>query len=76
MSTQMTGGKLATVAAGYAVSGAIGAAVANASNGHPVIKGALASGAIGAIISLVYWAGTQMPEQVGTSGPPRQLRFP
>lgn len=64
-------------AAGGLLVGGVGAAVANASHGHPVIKGALAVAALEALLASVYVAATVDPNATNTvSGPPRPLRFP
>jgi ammonia channel protein AmtB len=64
---------LYSVASG-ALSGAIGASAATGA--HPILKGALITGAISGACALFLVAVTS-PEQIGVgNGPPRQLRFP
>ena len=64
---------------GGMIPGAIGAAVADSAGSHPILKGALVTGAFNALLTLVFASGieaAQQTKQVGTNGPPRQLRFP
>lgn len=62
-------------AASGALAGAIGATAA--SGQHPIIKGALVTGAIGGVLALLevaFVTDPNAPKQVGASGAP--LRFP
>lgn len=61
-----------------AVSGMLGGAIgaSAASGNHPVIKGALVTGTVSALMALVFAAGAESAKQVGTNAPPQQLRWP
>ncbi len=67
----MNGGYYIGSAVGGVIAGALGAYVAESSASHPILKGALAVGAINVVLSAVlaagYEAGTAQ-KQIGTSG--------
>jgi hypothetical protein len=68
------GGAVLSSAVSGAIAGAIGASAA--SGDHPVLRGALVTAAVNGVLTLIFAAGADSIKQVGTSGPPRQLRFP
>jgi hypothetical protein len=69
------GGYVLSSAISGMVGGAIGGA-AGAGSDHPVIKGALVTGAVSALVALIFAAGTdaKLPASSGVSG--LQPRFP
>lgn len=73
-----TGQSIAISAISGAIVGAIGAAVADASDAHPVLKGAAVTGALYALITgaIIFGSNStkQLPPSSGVSG--WQPRFP
>lgn len=69
------GGYVVSSAISGMIGGAIGASAATGN--HPVLKGALVTGAVSALTALVFAAGAEAakPLPAGVSGPP-SLRFP
>lgn len=64
-----TGGYILMSGIGGAVSGAIGASVANASRSYPVLKGSLVVAALNSALAGAMVVGARGREQLGTSGP-------
>lgn len=70
---------IALSAGGGAIYGGLGAAVAGASDGAPVLKGALASAALAGTVGAIFAALTNMrgaDENGAVDGPPRGVYFP
>lgn len=65
---------------GGMIPGAIGAAVADSSRSHPILKGALVTGAANALLTLVFLAGMDSRQgqgQLSGANPtPLPMRFP
>lgn len=72
----MTTGNKYVIASGVGgmISGAIGA-VANSSDSHPVLKGALVVGALNAALG-AFLVAVQSPDQLGLKGAFHNPRFP
>jgi hypothetical protein len=60
-----TGGYILANGIGAAISGAIGAAVAESSKSHPILKGAFVTGAISAFFATVAIATLEKPTDAG-----------
>lgn len=53
---------------GGMIAGAVGAYVAEASDSHPILKGALVVGATNVLLAAVFASGAEQQRQLGTSG--------
>lgn len=72
-----TTGYVISAAVGGMIAGAVGASVAISADSHPVLKGALATGALNALIALAFMAGSDTHQiSTGVSGQLSDPRFP